>query len=135
MKTNWSGWAAGLALVTVCAIAPPAQASDTCKDVTIKLTNKLDVKVMVVNFQWYDYDKERWRDPVDFTFESQVIDANGGVKSYLKNLTGVKHDKMKLKVKYWKAKKGILNKWDEGFEVIGQPHACQDSEINELVIQ
>ena len=134
MKSNWSRWAACFALSAVFAIAPPAQAGDTCKDVTIKLTNKLDVKVMIVNFQWYDYDKERWRDAVDITFEKQVIDPNG-VKTYLKNLAGVKKDKMKLKIKYSKAKKNILDKWDEGFEVIGQAHACQDSEINELSIQ
>ena len=104
MKNDWRRWAAGLALSAACTITPSAHAGDTCKDVTIKLTNKLDVKVMVMNIQWYDYDKERWRDPVDFTFESQVIQPSG-VKTYLKNLTGVKKDKMKLKIKYSKAKK------------------------------
>jgi hypothetical protein len=134
MKSNWSRWAGCIALVAACAVAPPAQAGDTCKDVTIKLTNKLDVKIMIANFQWYDYDKERWHDPIDISFEKQVIDPNG-VKTYLKNLAGVKKDKTKIKVKYWKAKKNVLDRWDEGFEVIGQPHACQDGEINEISIQ
>ena len=113
MKNDWRRWAAGLALSAACTITPSWRTRATRVRTSRLPTNKLDVKVMVMNIQWYDYDKGRWRDPVDFTFESQVIQPSG-VKTYLKNLDGVKKDKMKLKIKYSKAKKNILDKWDEG---------------------
>lgn len=121
-------------LVAGLGIATPAYANDTCKEVTIKVTNKLKKKVQIVDISWFDFDKEKWRDPYELKSEVKVIQP-GESRTYLKNLTGVKKDKTKVKVEYQKRKDGVIDSWEGEYKVVGEPHKCKDNEINELVIE
>ncbi len=134
MSRSWGRVVGIVALMAGIGIAAPASAGDTCKEVTIKVTNKLKVKVLVQDISWYDFDKEKWRDPIELKNEIKVVEP-GESRTYLKNLNGVKKDKTKVKVEYKKRKDAVIDTWEGDYKVVGQPHPCKDNEINELVIE
>lgn len=123
-----------VALAAVVMLTPAAQAGDTCKDVTVKVTNGHDAKVQIMSFEFYDYDKERWRsEKLDHTFSDHTLKP-GEAKTYLRNLQGVKNDQTRIRLTYLKEVGGIF-KADQELSIDGAKHKCEDAEINTLTLR
>lgn len=108
--------------------SPALAGSDTCKDVVIKVENKLSKEITVQVIEFYDFDKEKWREELlDHTLGVHRI-APGESKTYLRNLQAVKNDGTKIKVQFTKPN-GNLD------HVTGEKHTCKDGEVNTLTVQ
>ena len=123
-----TGLMLGMCVTTQTAYA----ARDTCKKVTIRLTNELNTRIKVLFINYYDYDKEKWRK--ETIYPKQKIDA-GKSTTYLRNLEGVKNDKTKFEITYQRPVKGKFKSAENYHWYKSGVSVCEDAKIYQFNIR
>lgn len=89
---------------------PKPDFSASCKDVSVKVTNRTGKEIKIVDVDFYDYVNKRWRSKV---IKNEKV-SNGSTWSKKLRLQKVGGDKTRVKIQYReKIGKGLFNKWSE----------------------
>ena len=94
---------AAILLVFACAwmgSASAASANDNCTNVGITFKNLTSSTIKVVEFAYYDYDKEKWRPEALFGLDGNQKIAKGASWNALRSLEHVNNDKTKFRVTF-----------------------------------
>ena len=117
--------AALLSLFFVASLAAPALAADKCKNVKLTVKNATSDTLKVKKFEYYDFDKKKWRTEALFGVDGhQKINAG---KSWQKtrSLEHVDDDKIKIRVTYQHQIGGT--KWESNKSVTTGSFVCKDN--------
>ena len=110
----------GMALQTNAAFA-----SDTCKNVTIKMVNRTSNEIKLTKLEYFDFDQPTWRTENAFGVDGeQKVEPNFTV-SPKRDREKVGNDKTKIRVS-WKRHAGGSD-WDPGPSVTTAEFTCKDS--------
>lgn len=105
--------------------ANAAFASDTCKDVTVKMVNRTSNEIKLTKLEYYDYDKPTWRTENAFgTDGEQKVEPNFAF-SPKRDLEHVGNDKTKIRVSLKRHAGG--SDWDPGPTVYTTEFTCKDN--------
>ncbi|MDH3241762.1 MAG: hypothetical protein OEO83_13975 [Alphaproteobacteria bacterium] len=97
-------FAAAATVAALAWMAAPAAASEHCRDVYVKVTNKTGDKVKIIDLDYFDYGlgkKGRWRSEPT---KNEVVPKNQ-VYQTTRRLENVKAEYTKIRIKYRKPKK------------------------------
>lgn len=118
-----------VALLAACALAAlqagTATASDTCKDVTIKMVNRTDNEIKLTKLEYYDYDTGKWHREEVFGLDGEQKIEPDFAFSPTRNLQNIGNDKTKFRLS-WKRHAGGVQ-WNSAPAVVTADFTCTNN--------
>ena len=102
-----------------------AYASDTCKNARIEIINGTPDKVKLTKFEYYDYDKKKYRTENMFGTNGSDIIKQKDTMPYLRDLEQIGDDKTKFRVTY--QHQLVVGLFAAPIPQVGQEFTCQNN--------